>query len=235
MVKYSTKLFMVIFTGIFATLGCSSTAGDPQKTQDTKVSGNIQNGYRVITLDEQNNLFDFSVYRGDYVKFRYQGFAKPPTVYIPKLDKSFQVEQQVHENTPYIKIKDPETLVFMINGERATLQVREYRQPQYRELSAIEARTLIRNLDPIILDVRTPWEYEQGHLPEARLIPVQSLQNRVDELEEHKNRDILVYCRSGNRSTVASKLLIDEGFNRIYNLRYGILEWEQKGYSLEYK
>lgn len=90
-------------------------------------------------------------------------------------------------------------------------------------------------MDPIILDVRTPWEYEQGHLPEARLIPVQSLQNRVDELEEHKNRDILVYCRSGNRSTVASKLLIDEGFNRIYNLRYGILEWEQKGYSLEYK
>ena len=49
------------------------------------------------------------------------------------------------------------------------------------------------------------------------------------EIGEHKDQDILIYCASGNRSTVASKILIDAGFKRIYNLRHGIAEWAEKG------
>ena len=48
-------------------------------------------------------------------------------------------------------------------------------------------------------------------------------------LDEVKARPLLVYCRSGNRSTVAAKLLIDAGFNDVINLRHGIVEWEREG------
>ena len=71
----------------------------------------------------------------------------------------------------------------------------------------------------LILDVRTPQEYYNGHLEGAKLIPLQQLLERLSEIQDYWDREILVYCRSGNRSTVAGELLIQKGFKKIYNLR----------------
>jgi rhodanese-related sulfurtransferase len=64
-------------------------------------------------------------------------------------------------------------------------------------------------------------------LANAVLIPVQELQARVKELDAFKSQGILVYCATGNRSTVASKILLDNEFNQLYNLRHGIVEWSK--------
>jgi rhodanese-related sulfurtransferase len=55
------------------------------------------------------------------------------------------------------------------------------------------------------------------------------LEQRLSEIAAYKNKDILVYCRSGNRSTVASEILISNGFKKPYNLHKGIIGWKNEG------
>jgi rhodanese-related sulfurtransferase len=108
----------------------------------------------------------------------------------------------------------------------------DFEGPGYWELSSDEAADLIKNINPFILDVRTKGEYLKGHLEGAYLLPVQILEREIELIEKYKDQDILIYCRSGNRSTVASKILLDSGFTNVYNLRYGINEWIAKGYPV---
>ncbi len=75
----------------------------------------------------------------------------------------------------------------------------------------------------ILLDVRQPEEYAQGHLEGAMLIPLDQLDKRYSELD--KSEDIIVYCRSGRRSGIAAKMLIKNGFNDVRNMIGGIMDW----------
>lgn len=83
-----------------------------------------------------------------------------------------------------------------------------------------------------LVDIRTPAEYTQGHIEGAKLI------NYYDDrfLEEMSKLDtdttILIYCRSGSRSSRAASQLKALGFSRIVNLRRGILDWQRSGYPL---
>lgn len=74
-----------------------------------------------------------------------------------------------------------------------------------------------------LLDVREPEEYGRGHIPGARLIPLGELEQRHEELDRDKG--IIAYCRSGRRSLGASVLLRGLGFNEVYNMGGGMLEW----------
>lgn len=88
----------------------------------------------------------------------------------------------------------------------------------------------------LLLDVRTPAEYkEDGHIPNSILIPVQVLPQYIKDIEKFKDKKILVYCRSGNRSAVASKFLEQNGFKQVYNLKDGIIGWKKAGLPVEYK
>ena len=91
---------------------------------------------------------------------------------------------------------------------------------------------LIAERDPIILDVRTPNEFYSGHIENAMLIPLHQLEARLAEIAGYKDRDILAYCRSGNRSTVAAEILIRNGFGKLYNLRPGLRGWRANGYMV---
>lgn len=122
---------------------------------------------------------------------------------------------------------------FTLGNAQCELTVVAYEKPQYREVTAKEASELIKSIDPLILDVRTSEEYNSGHLKDAILIPVQKLRKRIAEIEKYKKDPILVYCATGNRSTVASKILIDKGFTQIYNLIEGFRGWANKGYPVE--
>ncbi|WP_353661922.1 rhodanese-like domain-containing protein [Hydrogenimonas sp. SS33] len=79
-----------------------------------------------------------------------------------------------------------------------------------------------------ILDVRTPSEYQQGHIAGAKLIPVQNLKSRLDELKPLQGKRVLVYCRSGHRSAIASRILADNGFKPL-NIKGGINRWVAEG------
>ena len=77
-----------------------------------------------------------------------------------------------------------------------------------------------------LLDVRQPREYEAGHIPGAKLIPLGELEYRYGELD--KDRGIISYCRSGHRSMAASIRLCGLGFENVYNLNGGIRAWDYK-------
>ncbi len=78
----------------------------------------------------------------------------------------------------------------------------------------------------VLLDVRQPAEYQEGHISGARLMPLPLLSDSLNQL----NRDTptIVYCRSGARSRVASQMLVDGGFSTVMNLEGGILAWDGK-------
>jgi rhodanese-related sulfurtransferase len=78
--------------------------------------------------------------------------------------------------------------------------------------------------DIILLDVRTKEEYDTGHIKESMLIPVDSLKQEAEGKLKDKEAPIFVYCRSGNRSTAAAKILVELGYKNVYNLG-GINKW----------
>lgn len=82
--------------------------------------------------------------------------------------------------------------------------------------------------DYFILDVRSKEEFDSGHIEGAYLIPVSELENRLQELPQDK--PVIVYCRSGNRSTSAANILLEKGFKEIFNMTGGITEWQSKGF-----
>lgn len=77
----------------------------------------------------------------------------------------------------------------------------------------------------IWVDVRTPEEYEEGHIPGALHIPHDQMGQRHDELVKYKDQNILLICRSGMRSVHAAEILADKGYTNLYNLKGGMLEW----------
>jgi rhodanese-related sulfurtransferase len=87
-----------------------------------------------------------------------------------------------------------------------------------------------QNQDLYLLDVRTPAEYRQARLEGARLIPIDQLANRINELPS--NRPILVYCAVGSRSAQVVNYLARRGYSEIYNLYGGIYSWAQRGYPV---
>jgi len=101
----------------------------------------------------------------------------------------------------------------------------------YGDVTVQEARTLIEDKpDLVILDVRTTSEYEDDHIEGAVNIPVQELGDRLDELS--RDDELLVYCRTGNRSAQAVGILRDAEFAKIYHMNAGITAWIEAGYPV---
>jgi rhodanese-related sulfurtransferase len=90
-------------------------------------------------------------------------------------------------------------------------------------------RIISQGKNIFLLDVRTEDEYKQGHIEGANLIPVQDLESRLDEIP--RDRQIIVYCKSGVRSRSAASILIENGFGMVYDMG-GISDWQAKGYPV---
>ncbi len=76
----------------------------------------------------------------------------------------------------------------------------------------------------VFLDVREEWEYEEDNLG-AKNIPLGELQNRLGELEEYKDEEIVVHCRSGARSGNAKNFLTSKGYSKVRNVLGGIMAY----------
>jgi len=101
----------------------------------------------------------------------------------------------------------------------------------YGDVTVQDARSLTEDKpDLVILDVRTASEFEDGHIEGAVNIPVQELSARLDELS--REDELLVYCRTGNRSAQAVDILQDVGFTKIYHMNAGITGWIEAGYPI---
>lgn len=100
-----------------------------------------------------------------------------------------------------------------------------------RNVPEITVQELKSRLDkgerPFILDVRRPEEYEIANLS-GKLIPLQELPERLDEVEPYKDQEIVVHCRSGARSAQAVEYLRSQGFKKARNLKGGVLAWSKE-------
>lgn len=84
--------------------------------------------------------------------------------------------------------------------------------------------------DHLLIDVRTPSEFDSGHIAGAVNIPLDQLENRLAEIPQ--SQDVVIYCRSGNRSAQAANILASEGYSSIYDLG-GTIQWTRAGYALQ--
>ncbi len=95
----------------------------------------------------------------------------------------------------------------------------------YSKITSEDAKDMIdQNNDLIILDVRTEEEYNTGHIENAILIPDNEITDKAEDTLSDKSATILVYCRSGRRSALAAKELIELGYTNIYDFG-GIIDW----------
>ena len=78
----------------------------------------------------------------------------------------------------------------------------------------------------VFVDVRNPPELTEGYAPHAVNIPLPELKQRVGELP--KDKDLLIYCRSGRRSEAATRILMEQGYDRVYNVLGGYLAFPKK-------
>ncbi len=126
---------------------------------------------------------------------------------------------------------------------------------EYQNVTVTEAYNMVTSTalvssdEVFILDVRTPAEYNYTHIKGANLIPLKNvplhdpvnlsddgllawhIKNNKD-LPKNKDAKILVYCFSGNRSSVASQMLVQSGYKRVYNMQSGIIEWVNARYPI---
>ena len=100
------------------------------------------------------------------------------------------------------------------------------------DLSVTEFSAKVAEAGVITLDVRTPSEFAEGFIEGARLIDFQSgnFENEIAALD--KNATYAVYCRSGNRSGQAVKVMQDAGFANVFNMNGGVIEWANAGLPL---
>jgi rhodanese-related sulfurtransferase len=93
---------------------------------------------------------------------------------------------------------------------------------------SIEEAVAKRDSGAFILDVREPDEWNQIHVPNSTLIPLGELAARLGELP--KDQEIVVVCRSGNRSAKGRDILLNAGFNQVTSMAGGLTQWKAAGY-----
>jgi len=103
----------------------------------------------------------------------------------------------------------------------------------YIDIDVVTTNDMITNSsysNLVILDVRNQTEYDKERLDGAILIPVIELESRIAELAVYKDSEILVYCRTGVRSSLASSILDSNNFTMVFNMIGGISAWKANGY-----
>ena len=98
----------------------------------------------------------------------------------------------------------------------------------YQQITQSEAKRIMDSVeDVIVLDVREQDEFGAGHIPGARLLPYTEIENKAETMLPDKDKQILVYCRSGRRSKIAAESLAKLGYTNIKEFG-GIIDWSHK-------
>lgn len=94
-------------------------------------------------------------------------------------------------------------------------------------VSPSEATLMINKDDAVILDIRDKKDFSAGHLANALNIPYANLASRLSELDKHKERPIILVCKTGQTVGIAGKMLREKGFNAV-RLNGGMMEWNNQ-------
>ncbi len=110
------------------------------------------------------------------------------------------------------------------------MATKDPREP-FTRIDVNEAREMISKDDVAVIDVREPHEYNAGHVPGAKLIPVATVYVRRDELP--RDKEIIFLCAVGQRSALACEMAAAAGLTRLYNLEGGTDAWIKAGLPVE--
>jgi rhodanese-related sulfurtransferase len=109
-------------------------------------------------------------------------------------------------------------------GGRVTPDMVEDGKP-FADISAADAVTFLKqNPETVVVDVRTSSEFQAGHIPGARLIPVDEIENRIAEIPREAQH-VLVTCQGGGRSSAACQFLSEKGYTNLINIYDGMGAW----------
>ncbi|WP_369717014.1 rhodanese-like domain-containing protein [Leptotrichia sp. HSP-536] len=113
-------------------------------------------------------------------------------------------------------------------NEKGTLamskEVKVGKKAEYKKITSDEAKKMMETQKVIVVDVRTLEEYNEGHIPNAISIPLETIENEAEAKLKNKDDLILVYCRSGRRSREAALKLIEKGYTNVIDFG-GINDW----------
>ncbi|MBT3356114.1 rhodanese-like domain-containing protein [bacterium] len=102
-----------------------------------------------------------------------------------------------------------------------------------KHLSAEEYKELIESKNVWNLDIREGYEFNEERIEGARLVPSTKFEDIFEELKIKKSEKIAVYCRSGARSAFIAQKLSDKGYENIFNLELGLIDWKKNGFNVE--
>ena len=103
-------------------------------------------------------------------------------------------------------------------------EVKNEKKAEYKKITSDEAKNIMLTEKPIVVDVRSLEEYNEGHIPNAISIPLETIENEAETKLKNKDDLILVYCRSGRRSREAALRFIEKGYTNVIDFG-GIQDW----------
>ncbi|TAH43892.1 MAG: rhodanese-like domain-containing protein [Bacteroidetes bacterium] len=126
----------------------------------------------------------------------------------------------------------PALALSLLFGSASCQQTTQNKDAAVISVESQEFKKLVDAKEGVLLDVRTPEEFNEGHIPGAINIDFRS-ENFKAELEKlDKTKTYEVYCRSGKRSSSSAEIMEGMGFKKVINLSGGILGWQEKGYEV---
>ena len=105
-----------------------------------------------------------------------------------------------------------------------------FSKPGIAEVAPDEARAK-QQAGAVVVDVREPYEWQEGHIPGAVHMPLGSLSRRLKELDP--SREVIAVCRSGHRSITAAQILQQGGFSRVSSMVGGMISWRRQGLPVQ--
>lgn len=130
-------------------------------------------------------------------------------------------------NHPLLVLALIAILVMLIGGEL------RQRLSGVSEVGPVEATRMLNHDNAVMIDMREDKEYREGHIVNAIHLPASRQDNYTTKLERYREQPLIVYCRSGQRSTAICNKLRKQGFEAVYNLKGGVLAWQKAELPLE--
>lgn len=198
------KLLIIICISMLFLEACSTNT--PNITFVATIESVHEGGVTVITSDHK---LDF-----DRASVEYDKSLEIPTDLLAGQSIEITILPQIKESYPVqvtaVEIK----------------QIGEVQTVEYHKISGDEAAKMMSD-DVIVLDVRTQQEYDEGHIKNAVLLPLDTInEETVSEYLQDKGKTILVYCRTGRRSEEAAKQLIELGYTDVYDFGGIVTDWD---------
>jgi rhodanese-related sulfurtransferase len=100
------------------------------------------------------------------------------------------------------------------------------------QVDAGSAAGMVKKPATVVIDVRTPAEFNGSHIKGAIAFPLGEISGRIAALAAYRDRQVLVTCLSGNRSMAAARILRQNGFTRVANLKGGLNAWTSRGFTV---